>query len=287
MNLKSDRYEFKSDVVITPALAEGMLATSVGNRKLSPATVLEYAGAMLRGQWHQNGNVLKFDKLGRLRDGHHRLNAVIQAGCSVKMDVAIGIDEAALYSIDCGRPRRLSDFLRMFGESKNADLRAAYLNQCTQLMTGTIIPIRTLDEYQRWMALFGDGIEWALYDLSPYRHMVNAPVAGALAFAHKTDPEGIALFAQQVCTGERLSSGDPAHTLRRTILEAGSPRAGREPRMAVSRRVLNAALAALEGRSLQRVYDAPHGLFFFRKAYLPAPRSSLGAARLLQEGALP
>ena len=285
MNLKSERYEFTSNVAITPAIAKEMLETSPGNRKLSQAAVLAYAEAMRRGQWHQNGNVLKFDKEGRLRDGHHRLSAVILASRTVVMDVAIGIEESALYSIDCGRVRRLSDFLRMFGEGKNADLRAAYLNQSVQLMTGSIVPIRTIDEYEKWMVPFGVGVEWALRDLGGYRHMTNAPIAGALAFAHKTDPDGVALFAEQVCTGEKLSVGDPAHTLRRVILEGGSLRANHESRMAVCRRVLNGVVAALEGRRLNRVYDSQHGLLFFRKVYLrTSAAADLSRAWTLREG---
>jgi len=275
MNLKSERYEFMSNVAITVILAKAMLKTSPGNRKLSQPTVLEYAEAMRRGQWHQNGNVLKFDTEGRLRDGHHRLNALVLADRTVTMDVAIGIEESALYSIDCGRVRRLSDFLRMFGEGKNVDRRAAYLNQCVQLMTGSIVPVRTLDEYEKWMVPFGVGVEWALRAVADFRHMNAAPIAGALAFAHKTDPDGVALFAEQLCTGEKLSVGDPAHTLRRVMLEGGTLRTNHESRMAASRRVLNGVVAAIKGRRLHRVCDTHHGMTFFREVYVRSPASEL------------
>jgi len=269
MNLKSERYEFMANVAIGPVIAKAMLDTSPGNRGVSQATVLEYAEAMRRGEWHQNGNVLKFDTEGRLRDGHHRLNAVILSGRTVVMDVALGIAESALYSIDCGRVRRLADFLRMFGEGKNANQRAAYLSQCVQLLTGCIVPMRTLDEYEKWMVPFGDGVEWALRDLTGFRHLNTAPIAGALAFAYKSDPDGVILCGEQVCTGEKLSLGDPAHTLRRLILEGGDGgRANHDSRMETSRKVLSCALAALEGRRLLKVYDTANGLAWFRKAYL-------------------
>jgi hypothetical protein len=232
-------------------------------------TVLAYAEDMRHGRWNRNGSVIGFDRFGALRDGHHRLSAVVKSQVTVVMDVVLGLESRSLMSIDCGRGRRLTDFLQMPGAPavSRPKKRSAYLSTCIQLLTGQRVPVRTLDSYERWMIQFGEGVGWAADEINGNRAIEVAPVAGALAFAFNTDPDGIMLFADQLCSGERLQAGDPAHTLRRMILE-GRGRLGNDTSFATSRKVLNAARAALSGRTLSKVYDTVDGLHHFRRTHL-------------------
>lgn len=272
LNVKSEKYRFMPGVEVTPEMAEEWLATSAGNRGLSPVTVRAYAEDMRLDRWHQNGEVIRFDTNGCLRDGHHRLNAVKVANKTVVLDLLLGCEPETLFSIDCGRGRRLVDFLRMPGgpQVDNAFHRAAYLATCSNLLTGQFVPIKTLDAYQRWMAMFGPGVEWALKDVLGHKSIENSPIAGALAFAFKSDPDGVTLFGGQLCSGERLSGGDPALTLRNMILLGRAPggHVNHDNKLATARKVLNATLAALTGRKLSKVYDTTEGLVHFRKPYL-------------------
>ena len=88
---------------VTPDLAQVFLATQVENRRLKGSTVEAYARNLQRGDFPYNPSApLMFDTQGRLFDGQHRLQAVIESGhdqqdavgtpctCFIKL---VGIDD--------------------------------------------------------------------------------------------------------------------------------------------------------------------------------------------------
>jgi hypothetical protein len=104
--------EPKSDVIeITPEIAKEMLETSPGNRRLRGWYVTLLASAMRRREWRVTSQGIGFDRLGRLRDAHHRLNACIQAGTSFRSVVVFGLQEDAYEVIDTGMVRTYADRL--------------------------------------------------------------------------------------------------------------------------------------------------------------------------------
>lgn len=96
---------------ITPQIAEVMLKTSPGNRKLSRWYVDALAAAMKRGEWRVTSQGIGFDIHGRLRDAHHRLNACIQSGTAFKSVVVFGMPEDAYEVTDTGMLRTYADRL--------------------------------------------------------------------------------------------------------------------------------------------------------------------------------
>lgn len=79
---------------ITPRLAEEYLMSNRENyRKISRATVRRYAEDMKAGRWELNGEAIVFDKNGLLKNGQHRLAAIIMAGIPVEMTVIRGVNE--------------------------------------------------------------------------------------------------------------------------------------------------------------------------------------------------
>lgn len=67
-------------VEVTPQMAQEWLATNAkNNRDLSKVTVKRYANDMVKGQWMVTGEAIKFDRTGRLIDGQHRLQALIES----------------------------------------------------------------------------------------------------------------------------------------------------------------------------------------------------------------
>ena len=94
--------------MITPEIASKYLAMNGENqRKIRSRTVQQYAIDMATGNWILNGESLIFDSNGNLKNGQHRLNAVIQANVSVPMMVIRGID-SDVTSFDYGLRRRLN-----------------------------------------------------------------------------------------------------------------------------------------------------------------------------------
>lgn len=70
---------------VTPAMAEEWLRNKAPNGKPRAEKVFELTQKMLDGRWCPDGLTIHFDSEDRLRDGQHRLLAVICAGIPVLM----------------------------------------------------------------------------------------------------------------------------------------------------------------------------------------------------------
>ena len=80
---------------ITPEIAAEYLKVNVKNyRKLQRPVMKRYAEDMKAGRWELNGEPIVFDNNGMLKNGQHRLAAVILAGATVEMVVVRGVDES-------------------------------------------------------------------------------------------------------------------------------------------------------------------------------------------------
>lgn len=100
---------------ITPAKAREYLKFNTRNyRKLSRATVKTYAEDMKNGKWELNGEPICFSESGMLKDGQHRLAAVILSGKTVRMNVTRGVaEEVTVYNV--GKKRTNTDIARARG----------------------------------------------------------------------------------------------------------------------------------------------------------------------------
>jgi hypothetical protein len=111
---------------ITPELAARLLETSPGNRALRAPSVARWANKMSSGEFEANGETIKIDATGRLRDGHHRLSACVKSGSSIRSLVVRGLDPSVFATVDAGHARYAGDRLAMASE-KNANVLAAAL----------------------------------------------------------------------------------------------------------------------------------------------------------------
>lgn len=96
-------YEF-----ITPEIASDLLETNNENRSLSKGTVQAYANDILAGNWDESvGVAISIDENGVLRDGQHRLAAVVEAGKGIHTWVCRNVSDDGIY--DNNRKRSNSD----------------------------------------------------------------------------------------------------------------------------------------------------------------------------------
>lgn len=101
---------------ITPELAKKYLDTMGANRALKMNRVKTLANDMKRGAWENNGASIVFNRSGRLVDGQHRLNAIIQAGTPQELVVVRDVtDDVTVF--DFGAKRSVPDILRAGGMS--------------------------------------------------------------------------------------------------------------------------------------------------------------------------
>lgn len=96
-------YEF-----ITPEMAANLLETTSNNRKISNGTVQAYMSDILNGNWDETvGTAISIDSDGVLRDGQHRLTAVVRAGVGIHSWVCRNVSSDGIY--DNNRKRSNSD----------------------------------------------------------------------------------------------------------------------------------------------------------------------------------
>ena len=98
---------------ITPPKATEYLAQNLCNRPISPPTVQKYVRLMQAGKFYVTHQGVAFDEEGRLRDGQHRLAAIVAANTPVSLLVTRGLSEEAALAIDDGRKRTDAQALSM------------------------------------------------------------------------------------------------------------------------------------------------------------------------------
>lgn len=98
--------------LITPEKARRFLANNHHNRPVSKKLVAAYATDMLNANWtSETASAIAIDEYGELRDGQHRLEAIIQANRPVYMWVCRGVGDDGIY--DSNRPRSISDQIKI------------------------------------------------------------------------------------------------------------------------------------------------------------------------------
>lgn len=101
-------------VDITPQMADNALKlhNSMNPRKrINMNTAHAYAKDMKSGNWVLNGEPIVIDADGNIKNGQHRLMAIVLAGVTVKMFVVSGV-APEITTFDMGTPRKVSQELR-------------------------------------------------------------------------------------------------------------------------------------------------------------------------------
>ena len=80
------------EVLVTKEMADAMMAHNTENyRRIKWDLVRKYARAMENGFWKENGEAIVFDEDGKLKNGQHRLLAIVESGVAVKMLIVRGV----------------------------------------------------------------------------------------------------------------------------------------------------------------------------------------------------
>ena len=86
---------------------------------------MQYAQDMRSGNCHTSGQSIQFDWDGRLIDGQHRCEAVIESGVTVRVLVVRGSDPRSRQVIDTGAKGTGGDALRFAGFTQDPTVHAA------------------------------------------------------------------------------------------------------------------------------------------------------------------
>ncbi len=105
-------------VFVTPKVAETyVLLNHPNNRPISKSRVARYTRDMTAGRWIPTHEGIAFDTKGRLVDGQHTLNALLQSQTSQWLNVSKAVPPEALPFINTGGVRSLRDALRISGST--------------------------------------------------------------------------------------------------------------------------------------------------------------------------
>lgn len=206
---------------ITPEIARAMLNANQNNRKLTPAIVDRYARILEAGEWKVNGETVKQDVNGELKDGQHRLAAIEKTGIAADLFVVRGLALDVFDTIDTGKARTSADALFSSGVESNATLVAAIANLAIKIETGTVRINRYIEPHavRQWVLDHPEVQESAsLVKKLPF--LGYSPVLGLVHYrAVKGDKAKAEKFFQALETGEGLKRGDPAYALREMLIK--------------------------------------------------------------------
>jgi hypothetical protein len=218
-----------TEELITPAKAEEYLQRNSKNRQISPKTVAAYARDMENGDWLPTGEAIKFDVRGNLLDGQHRLAAIIRSGIKLKIAVIRNVIPDARKVMDTGRRRSVSDNLSMDFGVKNPTQVASAARIIIRWRSGLLRQSNTFritdseiyefvvenDPALQVAASFGQKLRRSL----PFS---LAAVTAAHVETNRVNEDAAKVFWDKVLTGAELRVGDPALSLRNTVVRLGA-----------------------------------------------------------------
>jgi hypothetical protein len=193
-------------------------ANEIRNRHVTIDTVLKYARDMSEGNWLWTGEAVQLDHDGFVRNGQHRLLAVVHSGTTQDFLVVRDLEPSAQLVIDVGRSRTTGNQLHLTGIS-SAHHVTAIANVLLRWRAG-----RMLNTYQTSVMEVSQLVqaEPTIPDALSMTHRVrrNVPKAPQSALgatyveAGHVDVDARDLFFELLATGADLEVNDPILTLR-------------------------------------------------------------------------
>jgi hypothetical protein len=255
-------------ILMTPYLAAEWLKWNDNNRRVSKPHVKRLVSEMKAGNWQLNGQCLIMSCDGRLLDGQHRLNAIVDADQTVVVDVRFGISPDAFTTIDEGKKRSPGDVLKIEGYanynnlSGAAKIAIAYEDGRTQasggadrVPTNTVI-LEWVKDHPEMEELTVTGN--SLYLASDRMVLTGSRIAACLYLAGKIDSDDANKFFATLATGIGIKGKtDPIYALRRVLVKNKVDRLRNSSAEFEQGQVITAWNAWREGRELQAIHYSP------------------------------
>lgn len=187
--------------LVSPAQAKAWLEGRLPNRRVSPSTVAKLARDMIGGRFVPNGETIKLNEAGRLLDGQHRLEGVVQAGIPVLMTIARNVPDEAMPTIDAGRARTFGDVVAIRGGA-NSNVVASAAQWLARYEQGSITSQHALSHSE-------------LDDVLA-RHPRLGESTKKAGVAGKIIPPGMLAFVHYVASGKDEAMADEFVTMVQT-----------------------------------------------------------------------
>lgn len=245
--------------LITPAIAEALLAKNGVNRPLDENVVFNMARQMTEGKWLDNGETIIIASEGSLLDGQHRLTAVTLAQISLVFTVARGVDPGVFPTIDSGRSRTFKDVLGMGGkrERGKAHVMASAALWLWKYQHDAVRRSRMRPSNAELEQLILDhpglerSVDFVLTQIPKIKMLI---ALGLVAFSHyifsQTNPVAATEFFLRLQDGVGLDQDSPIYALRERLISRhkwGVKEIGKNAKYAL---VIKAWNAYISGRTV-------------------------------------
>lgn len=230
--------------------AKSYLETNHNNRPVDRAYVRQLAAELEQGRFRETHQGIAFDDQGRLRDGQHRLLAIVASGVSAALHVTRGITEDAVQAIDQHRRRTAAQVLTMqSGIKVDAPRLTAMGRTILQVVYGQA---RTSNNAAA--AYAAEHVDLLSRYLRVAREFSPA-VAAAFAWAESLGWDEVQSASQRLTEQLFTGPGDPMRALgvRAKSFRKGGGAAETKKRFDIT---LNALLAVHEDRELHTARTA-------------------------------
>ncbi len=229
--LVRNHYGMKT-VLFDKEVAEAVLAYNTGNRKINKRKLQQLVDQMLRGAFINTGEPIIISREGVLNDGQHRLQAVVEAGVEVDMDVRFGISREAFRVTDTGASRTPGDVLTIMGAhsggqvSSTVRLLLLYERGLPDSIRAFVSHEEIARAFERWRDV--EDVVAAVNGHAFPKAVKSIPLY-ATAFLASRTPAKVKLetWLDAVATGLDVGRDHPAYQLRERLLR-GIPAATRE-----------------------------------------------------------
>lgn len=251
--------------VITPAKAKKYLAKNTANRRVRTTWIKRLASIIDNDQWIVTHHGIAFDSKGVLRDGQHRLMAIMEANRAVKMwvaydvpdDVVLGIDQPGVRDVvDISGPLLGSD-----GEITKDDVSTARQMWYSVSRVGFSHQL-TNQQVLRYVIDHRDAIRFACENIrhKDCRHScLRAPVARAW---YTSPQDRLAEFCECLKTGVAPSPQDrPAVVLRTLFVNSRTTFNGAGGRSILYRKTESALRSFLARKPIAKLYEVDSEIF--------------------------
>jgi len=242
---------------VGPKKAEQWLSERFGaNRPARTTHVANMAKAMRNEAWALNGEAVKFDWDGLLRDGQHRLMAVVESGATIQTVVIRGIDPAVFPTMDQGAKRNAADHVAVLGK-ENYTMLGAALAMLRRYERGDLSSTIASDKYVNGPEIIETlerypNIESSVAFAHPCGHVLSPSQACFFHFVFASKNKLLADdFFTRLGSGLGLTATDPVYHLRERLMASKADRTKKltsKYQMAI---VIKAWNATREGRAVR------------------------------------
>lgn len=254
---------------VTPDKARDWLEkNNIGNRDLKRGDVETLRRQIEEGRYEPTHQGIGFYEDGTLADGQHRLNAIVQSGIGVWINVTTGLKASSVHKIDRGIGRTSLDSLHFLGMKSNN--RKVAVCQCMIYQLDAERSGRdrwdirkcTSEEFAGYYTRFNEAVEFSVGFGASSK--CPAPLKAAVATAWYTeDRQRLAEFMLVMDTGEMFSDDDRAAIRMRDHIRDKKYGQGSAARNDLFLRCCGAIRYFIARKNLSKLYATPDHVFRF------------------------